>query len=66
MTLTEIVTALQHGKKVYYGSLGYQVIYDYHNGYFIKCTSTNHRIGLVWDDGRTLNGNSDQFFISEE
>lgn len=63
MNLPEIVSAVQQGKTVYYGSYTYKVIYDIESGYFIKSTSSNHRIGLTWEDGRTLNGKEENFFI---
>ena len=66
MTLTEIVTAVQQGKKVYYGSLTYQVVYDMEQGYFIQNSSTHHKISLTWEDGRTLNGKEENFFIEQK
>lgn len=66
MTLPEIVTAVKQGKNVYYDSLRYKVIYDFSKGYFIKCSSTNHIIGLTWEDGRTLNGQEEKFFVLED
>ncbi len=66
MTLPEIVSAVNQGKNVYYSSLRYKVIYDHTKGYFIKCNSTNHLIGLTWENGRTLNGHEQNFFVSDE
>lgn len=63
MTLPEIVSAVQQGKTVYYGSCSYIVVYDLEQGYFIHSKSNNHRIGLTWEDGRTLNGKEENFFI---
>jgi hypothetical protein len=62
MTLQEIKTAIQEGKNVFWSSESYQVIKDTKNQYLIKHTG-GHCIGLTWEDGVTLNGKPEQFFI---
>lgn len=64
MTLQEIKTAVDAGKTVHWASKGYTIIKDKHNQYMIKHTN-GHCIGLTWQDGITMNGNPEQFFIAE-
>ena len=64
MTLNEIKDAVSQGKTVYWKTLLYPVIKDSSGEYFIKCTKTNHLIGLTWADNKTLNGKESDFFIS--
>jgi predicted RecA/RadA family phage recombinase len=59
MNLEQIKTAIAEGKKVYWSSLLYEVI-ESKGEYLIKCG--NHCIGLVWEDGVTLNGKESEFF----
>jgi hypothetical protein len=33
--------------------------------YYIKHLPTGHKIGLVWEDGKTLNGKENDFFVRE-
>lgn len=63
MTVTEIKTAVDQGKNVYWSTLLYKVIKDTKNQYLIVCTSNNHTIGLTWQDGVTLNAKESEFFI---
>lgn len=62
MTLEEIKTAVESGKVVYWSTILYTVIKDSKGEFLIKCG--NSYIGLTWQDGITLNGKEDQFFIS--
>ena len=64
MTLQEIKTAINEGKRVFWKSEGYQVIKDSINQYLIKCGYNNHCIGLTWRDGVTMNGNEEDFFVA--
>lgn len=62
MTLTEIKQALKEGKRVFLGSLAYEVKFlDSKQDYYI--VSNKHSIGLTWTDGVTLNGKETDFFI---
>ena len=63
MKIDEIKKAVNDGEKVFYSSKNYQVIKDKNDNYFIKCLSNNNFIGLTWLDGKTLNGNENDFFI---
>lgn len=62
----DIREAVKNGKKVYWKNKGYEVITDSKNQWFIKCEYNNHCIGLTWRDGETLNGDINDFFISDE
>lgn len=61
MTLDEIKTALEAGKKVYWVHNGYEVIRDSLGEYLIKHEAGNV-IGLTHRDGLTLNGKEKEFF----
>lgn len=62
MTLSDIKKAVDAGLPVYWKNTGYPVVFS--NGqYRIKCTLTQHAIGLTWLDGRTLNGREGEFFV---
>lgn len=62
MTLTEIKAAITAGKKVCYENSSYSVIKDNKDQYLIS-HANGHCIGLTWQDGVTLNGNEQIFFI---
>lgn len=63
MTLDEIKTAIDAGQKVYWYNRGYQVIKDSIGQYLIKFIPNGHCIGLTGQDGVTLNGEPDEFFV---
>ncbi len=60
MTTKEIKDAVDAGQNVYWENLAYQVI-KMKGDYYIKMGS--HLIGLTWEDGKTLNGKPEDFFI---
>ena len=62
MNLEQIKKAIEMGERVYWEHTGYEVLKDSVNKYFIKHYD-GHIIGLVWDDGVTINGKEDDFFI---
>ena len=62
MTLQEIKTAVEEGKKVYWKNGSYQVIKDKIGQWLIK-HSGGHCIGLTWQDEITMNGEEKDFFI---
>jgi hypothetical protein len=62
MTLSEIKEAVDAGSKVYYKNESYVVEKD-RGGYDIVSLGTGHRIGLVWMDGMTMNGEEEDFFV---
>jgi len=66
MTLAEIKTAVQEGKKVHWSNSLYTVEYDnYTKDYNIICTN-GYCIGLTWRDGITMNGKEEDFYIEPD
>lgn len=65
MNLEEIKKAVNEGKIVCWANEGYRVIKDKLGRFFIHCTMNDHYIGLTWQDGKTLNGKEEQFFIKD-
>lgn len=67
MTLEEIKKAVLFDKNVKWKQDNYDVIYSNLFGEFlIVCTNNKHCIGLTHQDGKTLNGNEDEFYIEEK
>lgn len=64
MTLQEIKDAIASGQTVHWGNKSYTVIKDNIGQYLIQHTGW-HCIGLTWQDGTTLNGKEEDFFIPE-
>jgi len=64
MTLQEIKKAVDEGKVVHCGNSLYEVINGGKAGYLIRCTSNDHCIGLTWQDGVTMNGEEEDFYIN--
>lgn len=66
MTLEQIKTAVERGETVHWATTAYEVVKDsigqwliiYHRG-----RRDEHCIGLTHQDGVTMNGARDQFFI---
>lgn len=65
MTLEEIKSAVDAGKKVFWSNEGYEVIKDSIGQYLIRFIPNNHCIMLTWRDGTTLNGKPEEFFVKE-
>lgn len=69
MTLEEIKTAVRSGKKVHWSNQGYLVhLHTFPDGkeqWSIIFTANDHCIGLTHQDGITLNGKPEEFFIGE-
>lgn len=63
MKAEEIKAAVDAGKKVHWSNKSYQVIKG-KDDYLIK-GPTGHAIGLTWEDGKTLNGKEEDFFLAE-
>ena len=63
MKLNEIKKAVNQGKVVHWSNGNYQVVKE-NDDYVIKA-SNGHIIGLTWSDGKTLNGEEKDFFISD-
>lgn len=62
MSLEEIKTAVESGKGVYWSNNGYRVIKDNIGQWLIEHCD-GHCIGLTHRDGKTMNGNPEDFFI---
>jgi len=65
MTPTEIKTAVTEGKTVHWKNENYEVIRDPKTGFLIKSISNENYIGLTWKDGKTLNGEEEDFYIGK-
>ena len=64
MKLQEIKDSVLAGKKVYWANKGYEVRFKYGQWYiFCNIANFEHTIGLTWQDGVTLNGKEEEFFI---
>ena len=64
MTLQEIQAAVMAGQTVYWASTLYVVKYaSAIDEFLIYCLSNDTCIGLTWQDGVTMNGSEDQFFV---
>lgn len=66
MTLEEIKKAVDEGKTVHWASPAYEVMKDTFGRYNIICILNDYCIGLTWQDGVTMNGDEDQFYIKPE
>lgn len=64
MTLEQIKAAVIAGYVVNWSNNGYVVNCDSKDNWFILCTKNDTYIGLTWQDGVTLNGKPDQFYIN--
>lgn len=68
MNLTEIKKAIADGNRVFWSNHRYEVIKDrigqYLIGFDIGGRMENY-IGLTWQDGVTMNGKEEEFFIAE-
>lgn len=64
MTLDDIKQAVNDGQTVCWSNIAYTVIKDDRDQWLIECCLNGHCIGLTWDDGVTLNGKPEQFFIA--
>ena len=65
MTLSQIKTAVDQGKTVYWGNKNYQVIKNKFGDYIIYMASNKNEIGLTWVDGVTMNGAEEDFFMEK-
>ena len=66
MTLDEIKAAVLAGKTVHWANSLYVVKYhDKIKQFDIVCLSNNHCIGLTHRDGVTMNGQPEEFYISD-
>lgn len=63
MQLQEIKAAVESGKRVFQHSPMYEVIKDSIGQWLIVCKSNSYCIGLTWQDGKTMNGKPEEFYI---
>ncbi|NTV02441.1 MAG: hypothetical protein HGB04_06600 [Chlorobiaceae bacterium] len=63
MTLPEIKDAVESGKRVCWSSDAYAVARDSIGQWLIKCRVNGSCIGLTWLDGKTLNGDQEDFYV---
>lgn len=61
MKLEQIKESINNGITVYWGNDSYTVIKDNLSQYLIK-HSNGYCIGLTWEDGKTMNGNEEDFY----
>ena len=66
MTLDEIKSAVDQGRKVYNGHKGYEVIRSKYGEYLIHYRGSEWYIGLTWKDGVTMNGKEEEFFTDDQ
>lgn len=64
MNLSEIKAAVDSGKTVHWSNDGYTVIKDKGGKYLVLFVFTGDCIGLTWEDGKTLNGREENFFLA--
>ena len=67
MTLQEIKTAVLANQTVHWANTLYVVKYAPRiDEFLIYCLLNDTCIGLTWQDGVTMNGREDQFFVAEK
>jgi hypothetical protein len=65
MNVEEIKQAVRDGKNVYWASKSYEVIRDRIGQFLIICKHNQYIVGLTHQDGVTLNGKEEDFFVEE-
>ena len=65
MTLGQIKEAVLSGKNVYWANLNYKVIVDSIGQWLIWSQCNDYYIGLTWQDGVTVNGKPEEFFVAQ-
>lgn len=65
MKLHEIKYHLDNGRPVFWLSDMYQVTTNSAHEYVIECQLNGHCIGLTWSDGKTLNGQEQDFYYKD-
>lgn len=66
MNLNEIKTAVESGQTVHWANSNYKVIKDSVGQWLILCVLNQYCIGLTWQDGVTLNGEPDDFYVENK
>jgi hypothetical protein len=65
MTLPEIQSAVNAGRRVFWKHRGYEVIKDNLGQWMVKCHLNSYCWGLTWANGTTMNGKPDDFFAED-
>lgn len=65
MNLEEIKAAVEAGKTVHWANKGYKVVKDNLGHWLIIYTHTGYCIGLTHQDGVTMNGKPEEFFMAD-
>jgi hypothetical protein len=65
MTLQEIKTAIENGRRVYWKHEGYPVIKDGIGQFMICYIENQHCWGLTWRDGVTMNEKEEDFYLAQ-
>ena len=65
MTLQEIKDAVLAGKKVHWMNEAYDVVHDSKGQWLIVCNINGYTIGLTWQDGVTMNGSPEEFYVED-
>jgi hypothetical protein len=66
MKLQEIKQAIEDGKTVNWSNSLYEVVKSKYGELLIRCKNNDHCIGLTWQDGVTMNGKEEDFFIKQQ
>ena len=66
MNIAEIKAAVDAGKSVHWSNTGYRVHKDSLGQYLITFTRNDSTIGLTNRAGTKLNGQEEDFFVSDE
>ena len=65
MTLDEIKEKVDAGFRVCWATPAYEVVHDEVDQWLVWCVDNDAYIGLTHQDGVTMNGSEDQFFVDE-
>ena len=65
MTLQEIKTAVDSGRRVCWSNPGYEVVHDDCDQWLIRCVGNGGCVGLTKTDGVTMNEKEVSFFVDE-
>ena len=64
MTLQEIKDAVLAGKKVHWMNELYDVVHA-KDQWVTVCNRNGYTIGLTWQDGVTMNGSPEEFYVED-
>jgi hypothetical protein len=66
MELEEIKRKVDDGYLVNWFNNQYHVVKDKLGRYLIHCPATNYYVGLTWTDGKTMNGDPEEFYCNDK